>query len=149
MFNPRAVTVAALQGENMPRKVTSRELDSREARSRLKPRGMPYYKALDQKLHLGYRRIKGKSGTWWYRVYLGDRQYAVERIGTADDQGTADGIEIFDFWQAQDKARELMASRVSNGKVVGPLTVKGAVEQYLEWLESNRKSGYDARRRAE
>jgi len=133
----------------MPRKVRSRELDSREARSRLKPRGMPYYKSLDQKLHLGYRRLKGKSGTWWYRVYLGDRQYSVEPIGTADDQATADGTEVLNFWQAQDKARELMVSRVSNGKVVGPLTVKDAVEQYLEWLESNRKSGYDARRRAE
>jgi integrase len=137
------------QGDFMPRKVKSRELDSREARGKLKPRGKPYYKWLDQKLHLGYRRIKGKSGTWWCRIYLGDRQYAVEPIGTADDQSAADGIETFDFWQAQDKARERMASRVSNGKVVGPLTVKDAVEQYLEWLESNRKSGYDARRRAE
>jgi integrase len=133
----------------MPRKVRSRELDSREARSRLKPRGMPYYKSLDQKLHLGYRRLRRKSGTWWYRVYLGDRQYAVEPIGTADDQATADGVEILDFWQAQDKARELMASRVSNGKVIGPLTVRAALEQYLEWMESNRRSAYDARRRAE
>jgi integrase len=137
------------EGDSMPRKVRSRELDSREARSRLKPRGMPYYKSLDKKLHLGYRRLKGKSGTWWYRIYLGDQQYAVEPIGTADDNGTADGVEVLTFWQAQDKARELTANRVSNGKVVGPLTVKAAVEQYLEWLETNRKSGYDALRRAE
>src|SRR5262245_29934753 len=31
----------------------------------------------------------------------------------------------------------------------GPLIVKDAVAHYLEWLESNRRSGYDARRRAE
>jgi integrase len=152
VFNATAVAVAALHGggASMPRKVKSRELDSREARSRLKPRGMPYYKALDKKLHLGYRRIKGKAGTWWARHYLGERQYAVEPIGTADDQSSADGVEILDFWQAQDKARERMAGRVhSNGKTTGPLTVKAALDQYLEWLESNRKSGYDARRRAE
>ena len=111
---------------------------------------MPYYKALDKRLHLGYRRLRGKSGTWWCRFYLGERQYAVEPIGTADDQASADGIEVLDFWQAQDKARELMAAR-TNGSATkaGPLTVKGAVEQYLEWMESNRKSAYDARRRAE
>jgi len=30
----------------MPRKVKDRKLDSREARSKLKPRGMPYYAAI-------------------------------------------------------------------------------------------------------
>jgi len=134
----------------MPRKVKSRELDSREARSKHKPRGMPYYRALDKRLHLGYRRLRGKSGTWWCRFYLGERQYTVEPLGTADDQAAADGVEILDFWQAQDKARELMAGRAQGGTgKTGPLTVKDAVEQYLEWLDSNRKSAYDARRRVE
>jgi integrase len=134
----------------MPRKVKSRELDSREARSNLKARGMPYYRSLDKKLHLGYRRLRGKSGTWWCRFYLGERQYAVEALGAADDQAPADGVEVLDFWQAQDKARELMAAR-ANGSAAkaGPLTVKRAVEAYLQWVDSNRKSGYDARRRAE
>ena len=31
----------------------------------------------------------------------------------------------------------------------GPLTLKAAVERYLDWLEHSRKSAYDARRRAE
>ena len=57
----------------MPRKVKDKNLDSREARARLKPRGMPYYRSLDKKLHLGYRRLKGKAGTWWVRHYLGDQ----------------------------------------------------------------------------
>jgi integrase len=139
------------KGEIMPRKVKSRELDSRDARSRLKPRGMPYYKSLDQKLHLGYRRIKSKSGTWWARHYLGGRQYDVEPIGTADDQSPADGIEILDFWQAQDKARARMGVRVSNGAgKIGPLTVKDAIEDYLQFLETNRKpsTARDSRYRA-
>jgi integrase len=134
----------------VPRKVKHRELDSREARSKLKPRGMPYYGALDKKLHLGYRRLKGKSGTWWARYYLGDRQYDVESLGIADDQSPADGVEIFDYWQAQDRARERMGVRVANGaSKTGPFTVGNAVDEYLQFLESNRKTGYDARRRAE
>jgi integrase len=121
----------------MPRKVKSRELDSREARSKLTARGAPYWKALDKELHLGYRRLKGKSGTWWMRRYLGERQYGVEPIGGADDQGDADGVEVLTFWQAQDKARERFGLRLTAGKT-GPLTVKDAVDQYLEWLEAMR-----------
>ena len=138
-------------GKIVPRKVKSRELDSREARSRLTARGMPYYKSLDQKLHLGYRRLKGKAGTWWARHYLGDRQYDVEPIGIADDQSPADGIEILDFWQAQDKARARVGVRVANGAgKAGPLTVKAAVEDYLQFLETNRKpsTARDSRYRA-
>src|SRR5262249_58978465 len=122
----------------MPRKVKSRELDSREARSRLTARGMPYYKSLDQKLHLGYRRIKGKAGTWWARHYLGNQEYDVEPIGVADDLSAADGVEILDFWQAQDRARKSMAARVqaAAGKTTGPYTVSNALEDYLTWLES-------------
>ena len=90
----------------MPRKVKHRELDSREARSKLKPRGMPYYGAIDKKLHLGYRRLKGKAGTWWARHYIGEREYDVEALGVADDLSDADGTEILNYWQAQTKARE-------------------------------------------
>jgi hypothetical protein len=132
----------------MPRKVKSRELDSREARSKLKPRGMPYYRSLDKRLHLGYRRLRGKSGTWWCRFYLGERQYAVEPLGTADDQASADGIDILDFWQAQEKARAMAGRAQGASGKAGPLTVKDAVEQYLEWMEGARRSAYDTRVRS-
>ena len=135
----------------MPRKVKSRELDSREARSRLKPRGTPYYAGLDKKLHLGYRRLKGKAGTWLARHYLGDGQYDFEPIGIADDQSPADGFEILDYWQAQAKARTRMGMRVANGAgKVGPVTVKDAVEDYLAFLDTNRKlsTAQDSRYRA-
>jgi len=132
----------------MPRKVKDRALDSREARSRLKPRVMPYYRSLDKKLHLGYRRLKGKAGTWWARHYIGSGHYDVEGLGVADDLSDADGVEILDFWQAQAKARERMASRSPAAGKSGPLTVRAAVEDYLQFLETNRKSAYDARYRA-
>ncbi|MFZ0528332.1 MAG: site-specific integrase [Xanthobacteraceae bacterium] len=134
----------------MPRKVKHRELDSREARSKLKPRGMPYYGAIDKKLHIGYRRLKGKAGTWWARHYIGERQYEIDALGAADDLSDADGTEILNYWQAQDKARERMTLRThaATGKT-GPLTVRDVVKDYLEFLETNRKSAYDARRRAD
>jgi integrase len=115
----------------MPRKVKDRSLDSREGRARLKARGVPYYRSLDKKLHLGYRRLKGKAGTWWARHYTGDQQYQIEGIGTADDLSAADGIDILDYWQAQARARERMAARAQaaggDGKTI---TVGTALERY-------------------
>jgi integrase len=134
----------------MARKVRDASLDTREARTKLRPRGKPYWRAIERGLHLGYRRLKGRAGTWWLRHYLGKQDYEVESVGNADDLSDADGVAILDFWQAQTRARERMVSRanIAAGKT-GPLTVRDALEQYLEWLDSNRKSAADARARAE
>jgi integrase len=136
--------------DSMARKVRDKELDTREARGKLRPRGKPYWRTIERGLHLGYRRLKGKAGTWWARHYLGDQQYETESVGVADDLSDADGVAILSYWHAQQKARERMVKRAHSaaGKT-GPLMVKDAVEHYLEWLETNRKSAYDARRRAE
>jgi integrase len=135
---------------DMARKIRDATLDTREARGKLRPRGKPYWRTIERGLHLGYRRLKGKAGTWWARHYLGGQEYEVESVGAVDDLSDADGVAILSYWQAQTKARERMVSRAHHaaGKV-GPLTVRDATEQYLEWLESKRKSAYDARRRAE
>jgi integrase len=140
----------------MARTVRSSDLESRTARSRLKARGKPYYRVIEEGLHLGYRKARGRrgkpagAGKWVARHYIGTQAYTVETIGAADDYSDADGVAILDYWQAQEKARERMVRRAhaANG-VTGPLTVKDAIEQYIEWLESKSKSAYDARRRAE
>ena len=59
----------------MARKVKDKELDSREARGKLKPRGKPYWRTIERGLHLGYRKLKGKAGTWCARHYIGEQQY--------------------------------------------------------------------------
>jgi integrase len=140
----------------MARTVRSSDLESRTARSRLKARGKPYYRVIEEGLHLGYRKARGRrgkpagAGKWVARHYIGTQAYTVETMGAADDYSDADGVAILDYWQAQEKARERMVRRAHSaaGKT-GPLTVKDAIEQYIEWLENNRKSSYDARRRAE
>jgi integrase len=140
----------------MARIVRDTLLDSRTARSRLKPRGKPYWRSLEPKLHLGFRKPRGRKGkpagggAWVARYYVGKQHYVTEAIGTADDLSDADGVTILSFAQAQAVARKRMSERGhSEAGISGPLTVKEAVEQYLSWLESKRKSAYTARRAAE
>jgi integrase len=134
----------------MARKIKDKELDTREARGRLKTRGKPYYRGVERGLHLGYRRLKGRAGTWWARHYTGNQTYDIESIGIADDLSDADGVAVLDYWQAVNKARARMVSRahVAAGKR-GPLTVAEIMEDYLAFLAENRKTGEDARYRAE
>ena len=138
----------------MARRTPDARLESRESRSRLDGRHKPHYRLLEPGLHIGYRRLKGRggrasvAGTWIARHYVGCRRYVIEKLGTADDFSDADGTIILNFAQAQDKARARMVRRAqaANG-IVGPLTVRAAVEFYLEFLQSNGRSAVDARHR--
>jgi integrase len=133
------------------RTIRDAALETRTARGRLKPRGKPYYRALESGLHLGYRRPLAGAGKWIARHYIGGQSYQVEAIGTADDYSDADGVAVLSYRQAQATARERMVARAHHaaGKH-GPLTVADAVESYLEFLDAHRKSGsgYHARHRA-
>jgi integrase len=134
----------------MARTVRDSNLETRAARGRLKAAGKPYYRAIDEGLHLGYR--KGKTaGKWVLRRYTGDA-YIVETIATADDTLDPDGAEILSFSQAQALARAkfVESRRVAAGLPAqgGPYTVKLCLEDYLTWLEHNRKSATDSRARA-
>jgi integrase len=128
----------------MARTVRDAKLETRTARASLKAAGKPYYRAIDEGLHLGYR--KGKTaGKWVMRRYAGDQTYAVETIGTADDTLDADGAVILTFAQAQAEARKRFteAKRLAAGLPAtnaGPYRVRDAVTDYLAWLEEHRKS---------
>jgi integrase len=121
------------------RTVRDSQLDTPTARLKLKVNGKPYWRLLDPGLHLGYRRLKGRSGTWVRRRYLGAEKYATEGIGTADDNGHADGVSILNFKQAQEKARGRPTVKS------GPYTVRQCLEEYLAWMSAERKSSHDAR----
>ena len=136
----------------MARTIKDASLESRTARSRLRARGKPYYRSLEEGLHLGYRKPLSGAGKWIARHYVGDQAYQVEVIGVADDYSDADGIAVLAYWQAQAKARERMVARAhgtdgATGKT-GPLTVRDAIEAYLEFLDAHRKTGSEARTRA-
>jgi integrase len=140
----------------MARTLKDERLDTRAARSGLRAQGKPHWRLIEEGLHLGYRKPKGskgpraRAGKWVVRHYIGGQNYHVETVAAADDFTDADGIAILNFKQAQALARERMKRRAHDGagKSGGPLTVRRAIEAYLEFLESNRKSGGDAGYRA-
>jgi integrase len=136
----------------MARTVKDKKIESRTARAELKTGGKPYYRAIDPGLHLGYR--KGRTGgKWVMRWYVGEGDYKVETIATADDNADADGIAVLDYRQAQALIRKRFVeySRVAKGLPArdGPYTVRSAIDEYLTFLEDKRKSAQDARWRAE
>jgi integrase len=131
----------------MARRVKDATLDSREARRRLKTRGKPHYRQIERGLHLGYRRLGGgQAGTWVGRHYVGKQSYEVQKIGIADDVSDADGVAVLDFWQATDVARKIMVERAhrAHGKH-GPYTVGAALDEYLRYLEREKKSAETTR----
>ncbi len=136
----------------MPRTVRDANLGSRAGRTQLKVSDKPYYRAIDEGLHLGYRRNK-VGGKWVMRWYVGGQTYKVETIATADDKIDADGAEVLSFSQAQTLARNRFVEtrRVAAGLPAkgGAYTVAVCLEEYLTWLEQNRKSARDARVRGE
>src|SRR5262245_3857141 len=87
----------------MARTLRDSRLDTRETRARLKVRGKPHWRLIEPGLHLGYRRLAGKPGTWAVRHYVGGQTYTVETLRgvVADDHADADGITVMSFAQAQ------------------------------------------------
>jgi integrase len=73
----------------------------------------------------------------------------VEVVGTADDFSDADGNAVLNWSHAQKRAREAMVANRTPSGSKGRLTVRRAVEEYVEFLEHERESADDARYRAE
>jgi integrase len=126
------------------RTVRDANLGTREARTRLEVRGRPYWRSIEPGLHLGYRRLAGKPGTWCARRYVGEQHYLVEGLkGVADDYSDADGGGVLSYAQAQ---RALLERKPKPG---GPYTVRQAVADYLEYLTHHKKTAKDAAYRFE
>jgi integrase len=126
----------------MPRTIRDAKLDTREARARLKVQGKPHWRLIEPGLHLGYRRLHGRPGTWSVRRYVGEQTYTVEALKgvVADDYADADGRTVINFAQAQKLA-------LGSKPKAGPLTVREVAEDYLRHIE-NRTGTYDAGLRA-
>ena len=113
----------------MSRRVRDARLETRAARSKLSPRGKPYYRSVGPDIHVGYR--KGADARRWVaRTYIGNGAYSMKVIGDADDLMDADGETILTFDQAQEKARALVAKQL-----IGPYTVGQAIDDYVHHIE--------------
>ena len=126
----------------MGRTLRDSKLDTREARARLRVQSKPYWRLIQPGLHLGYRRLAKRPGSWCVRRYVGEQRYVVEALdGVADDFQEANGHDALSFGQAQRIALD------RKPKTGGPVTVRKAVEDYLEFLAHNRRTAQDARYR--
>jgi integrase len=116
-------------------------LETRTARARLPARRTPYFAKIAKGLRLGYYRGAG-SGSWVASFYRGTKGYETKAIGPADDTIDADGVTVFDFWQAQDQSRIWAEQQrlVAAGIVrTGPYKVKDAVNDYLSEIAAEKK----------
>ena len=127
----------------MARQVATVNLESRDVRRKLKARGRPYYRAVERDVHIGYRRNRpGITGSWSTRRYLGEGRYDEAQLGAADDIHDADGKAVLNYWQAVKAARDRAGIEPDR---TGPFTVEDAVNDYVEFLNHNRRTGYDVR----
>ena len=125
----------------MPRSARNSSLETRTARARLRIRRKPYFAKIAKGLSLGYYR-GAVAGSWLVRYYRGAQAYDTSPIGAADDTIDADGITVFDYWQAQDQARrwgERQRLIAAGGLRKGAYTVKDAVTDYLVEIKAEKK----------
>jgi len=125
----------------MPRSARNSSLETRTARARLAVRRKPYFTKIAKGLSLGYYR-GAVAGSWIARYYRGAQTYDTTTIGAADDTVDADGVKVFDYWQAQDGARQWGERQrlIAAGSVrKGPYTVKDAVSDYLAEITAEKK----------
>ena len=130
----------------MARSLRDSRLDTREARSRLKPRGKPYWR-LDRARAgiLATAVSRAAPGRGACGATSAARPTASRRSsGVADDYAEADGVTVLSFAQAQ---RAVQACKPKPEG--GALTVRAAIEQYLTHLSDSGKSIDDARYRVD
>jgi integrase len=117
----------------MTRSARNASLETRTARMRLGIRRTPYFAKIAKGLRLGYYR-GATAGSWIAGHYRGNGVYATEAIGAADDTLEPNGINVFDYWQAQELARQWVnrQQQIADGRLRdGPFTVADAVKDYL------------------
>lgn len=122
----------------MARRVRDHTLEVRAKRLLLPVAKKPIFARVGPGISLGYRRNQ-TSGTWVLRRADGRGGSRTAKVGVADDYDEADGSSILTYWQAQDLAR-VMVRQENGSTTVGPLSVKTAEENYLNWLESKNKN---------
>src|SRR5262249_13693108 len=129
------------RGTQLPRKVRDSNLETRTARGRLPVAHKPYYRLIEPGLHLGYRKLPSRPGTWVARRYGGNGRYAVENFRTpegaivlADDFDEADGVRVMTFAQAQ------RAAKGPRARAAGGLTVADVMAAYFDYIGADGRS---------
>jgi integrase len=118
----------------MARTVRNAKIDTRSARAKLPTRREPYWTVLSQGCALGYRK-GAKGGTWIGRFRGEDGRQHYNPLGAADDVRDPDGMTVFGFAQAQQRARAWFEQKAREqagdfAPSLGPYTVSNALADY-------------------
>jgi len=113
----------------MARIVRNTKLDTRNARVGLKLRKSPYWAPLSPGFALGYRKAP-KGGVWLSKLVTPSSRQETT-LGPADDALDADGLHIFSYAQAQEKARNWKRQvEDAADRPTRPRTVAEALDSY-------------------
>jgi integrase len=129
----------------VPRTARNAKLDTRSARSKLSGRREPYWQVLSKGCAIGYRR-GSNGGNWIGRLRDEGGKQHYEALGAADDVRDAEGLTVFTFAQAQERARVWFASKAREiaghaEPYAGPYTIKSAMADYLAAREQKGSKG--------
>lgn len=136
----------------MAKQVREIPLNSRTARAKLLGRKQPYFRLIQEGLHLGYRRssVAGKAGTWLARRYIGEGHYALQLLGNADDfADMPSGMVVLTFDEAQAAAKGWARGAITAAKkeaaVEASPSVRTAVTTYVAARKArSERAGRDA-----
>jgi hypothetical protein len=92
---------------------------------------------------VGYRKNAG-TGSWSVKAGDGRGGFWIRAFGLADDHEPANGQSVFDFWQAQDRARAI--ARAGEGPGDAPVTVSQALDNYVSELRNRHGDGLNVSR---
>jgi integrase len=122
----------------MARSIKSKKLDSRTARRAIPQGKATHWLPISRGRALGYRR--GRKFAIWVARFDAENLRREEKLGEADDVLDADGMQIFSFAQALEKAQRFFVSALAEatGEMPrgGPYSVADAVRDYLKSLEN-------------
>lgn len=113
------------------------------ARARLAPQGKPYKVRLLPGVWLGYRAAQSGTGSWIVIASNGRSGYWTKAFAHADDKQKPDGVAVFTYEQAANKARAL-ARGDANAAADRPATIAEALDAYEADLTGRGRRAYNA-----
>jgi integrase len=130
----------------MARSTRSGKLETRTARLKSAVRKKPYFVTVAPGVGLGYRRNK-TAGSWVVRAADGKGGNWTQAFAVADDFEDANGTDVLNFWQAQDRARVLArGGRDADEDSGKPVTVAQMIDRYETDLRARGGDVYNAQR---
>jgi integrase len=130
----------------MARRLRSARLETRTARLKLAIRKKPYTARLGPGVRVAYRRNK-TAGSWSVIAANGKGGNWMKGFAVADDCEEANGTDVLDFWQAQERARIIARGhRYADADSGKPITVGEAMDRYEADLKARGGDAYNAER---